>query len=140
MGWVWGKAKTRKQDDTNSSIQSGYDIHMYPQRVNRRPRQTCTDSWRHIKFALQNWSPPLVPFYQSQIYIIDKMHSGKADQLTLVRGGSEHAWLVQLCISWGNKMNFSVYANMLGFCSDNHIIMNLCFTGYILVIMVIWIV
>ena len=28
-------------------------------------------------------------------------------------------------ISWGNKMNFSLCANMLGFCSDSHILYNI---------------
>ena len=28
------KAKTRKQDDTNSRVQSSYDVYMYPQRAN----------------------------------------------------------------------------------------------------------
>ena len=29
LGWVVAKAKTKKQDDTNSRVESGYDIHMY---------------------------------------------------------------------------------------------------------------
>ena len=28
------KAKAKKQDDTNSRVESEYDIHMYPQRAN----------------------------------------------------------------------------------------------------------
>ena len=50
-----------------------------------------------------------------------KKHSGKVNQLTLAIGGSEHAWLFIVAINWGNKMSFSLYANMLGFCSDGHI-------------------
>ena len=34
MGWVVEKAKTKKQNDTNSRVESGYDIHMYPQWAN----------------------------------------------------------------------------------------------------------
>ena len=36
-------------------------------------------------------SPPLAPFHQSWIYMVDKKPSGKADQSTLASGGSEHA-------------------------------------------------
>ena len=31
IGWVVAKAKTRKQDDTNSKVESGDGIHTYPQ-------------------------------------------------------------------------------------------------------------
>ena len=54
-----------------------------------RPRQTRIDSGSHIRSPLSNWSHPLVPFHQSWIYMVDKKHSGKADQLTLASGGSE---------------------------------------------------
>ena len=56
-----------------------------------RPRQTCTDSESHIRSPQPTWSPPLVPFHQSWIYMVGKKHSGKADQPTLASGGSEHA-------------------------------------------------
>ena len=48
--------------------------------------------------------------------MVGKKDSGEADQLTLASGSSEHAYsyLVQLYTSWGNKMNFSLYANMAG--------------------------
>ena len=46
----------------------------------------------------------------------------KADQSTLASGGSEHAKLFSVAISWGNKMNFSLSVNMSGFCSDSHIL------------------
>ena len=49
------------------------------------------------------------------------MHSGKVDQLTLASECSEHAQLFSVAINWDNKMNFSLYANMSGFCSDSHI-------------------
>ena len=52
--------------------------------------------------------------------MVSKKHSGKADQLTLASGGSEHALLFSVAISWSNKMNFSLCANMSGFCSDSH--------------------
>ena len=42
----------------------------------------------------------------------------KSRQLTSASGGSEHAQLFSLVISWGNKMNFSLYANIADFCSD----------------------
>ena len=44
-------------------------------------------------------------------------HSREADQLTLASGGSEHAWLFSVA---GNKMNFSLYANMAGFYSGGY--------------------
>ena len=69
---------------------------------------------------MPNWSPSLVPFHQLWIYMVRKFHSGEADQSTLASGGSEHAWLFSVAINWGNKMNFSLYANMAGFCSDDH--------------------
>ena len=31
VGWVVAKAETKKEDDTNGKIQSGYDFHMYSQ-------------------------------------------------------------------------------------------------------------
>ena len=34
VGWVMAKTKTKNQDDTNIRVQSGYDIHLYPQRTN----------------------------------------------------------------------------------------------------------
>ena len=53
--------------------------------------------------------------------MVGKKHSWKANQSTLASGGSEHAYLFSVAISWGNEMNFSLSANMLGFCSDSHI-------------------
>ena len=49
-----------------------------------------------------------------------KQHSKKAYQSTLASGSSEHAWLFSVAISWGNKMNFRLCANMSVFCSDSH--------------------
>ena len=34
VGWVVAKAKTKKQDNTNSRVYSGYDVHIYPQWAN----------------------------------------------------------------------------------------------------------
>ena len=65
--------------------------------------------------------PPLVPFHPLWVNTVGKKHSGKADQLTLASGGSEHAYLFSVAISWGNKMNLSLRAKMSGFCSDSHI-------------------
>ena len=45
-------------------------------------------------------------------------HSGKADQP--VEAVNMNSYLI-IAISWGNKMNFSLYVNMAGFCSDSHI-------------------
>ena len=42
-------------------------------------------------------------------------NTGKADQLIL-NGGSEHGWLLSVAVRWCNKMNFSWYASMVGFC------------------------
>ena len=47
--------------------------------------------------------------------MVGKMHSGKADQSTLASGGSKHA--VSYKLQGGNKMDFSLCANMSGFCS-----------------------
>ena len=51
--------------------------------------------------------------------MVSKKHSGKADQSTLASGDSEHAYVVT--ISWGNKMNFRLCVNKLGFFSDSHL-------------------
>ena len=58
--------------------------------------------------------------------VVDLHHGKKSlevDQLTLASGGSGHAYIVifSIAISWGNKLNFSSYANMASFCSDRHI-------------------
>ena len=53
--------------------------------------------------------------------MVSKKHSGKTDQLTIANGGSEHAQLFSIVgYSWGTKMNFSLCANMAGFCSESH--------------------
>ena len=44
--------------------------------------------------------------------MVGKKHSGKADQSTLAGGGSAHAQLFSVAISWGNKMNFSLSAHV----------------------------
>ena len=54
--------------------------------------------------------------------MVGKKQSGEVDQLTLVSGGSEHTQLFSVDISWGNKTNFSLYANMAGFSPDSHIL------------------
>ena len=90
------KAKLpKKQDDTNSRVESGYDIHMqmYPQRANI-PQGLD-------RFVLWQWEPYQVPTVKLKpsidtispvvVYMVEKKHSGKADQLTLASGGSEHA-------------------------------------------------
>ena len=43
------------------------------------------------RFPQPNWSPSLVPFHQSWIYMVSKKHSGKVNQSTLASKGSEHA-------------------------------------------------
>ena len=45
----------------------------------------------HSQLGALLWSPPLVPFHQLWIYMVGKKHLGKADQLTLASGGSEHS-------------------------------------------------
>ena len=62
--------------------------------------------------------------------MVSKKHSGKAEQSTLASGGSEHVLLFSVAISWGNKMNFSLSANMSGFCSDSHIYVCICIYVY----------
>ena len=98
---------------------------MHPQRANI-PLQ-CLDTVDVDK----QWEPYQVPTAKSEPFIsatspvVDfhgwKKHFGKADQLTVTGGGSEYAQLFSVAISWGNKMNFSLYANMSSFCSDSHI-------------------
>ena len=113
VGWVVAKAKTKKQDDTNSRVQSSYDMNIQlPTKGHystTRPRQTCTDSGSHIRSTLPNWSPPLAPFHQLQIYMAGKKHPEKADQSTLASGGSKYTQLFSVAISW------------VRFCSDSHI-------------------
>ena len=41
----------------------------------------------------------------------------KQTKSILASGGNEYASLFSVAISWGNKVNFSLYVNMLGFCS-----------------------
>ena len=47
--------------------------------------------------------------------MVGKKNSGKTEQSTLASGGSKHAQLFSVPISWGNKKNFSLFANMSGF-------------------------
>ena len=56
-------------------------------------------------------------FHQSWIDMVRKIHFGEADQLTLASGE-----LFSVAISWGNKINFNLYVNVAGFCSDGHIL------------------
>lgn len=43
--------------------------------------------------------------------MVSKEHSDKTGQLTLASGDSEHAYSFQEAMKWGNKMNFSFWAN-----------------------------
>ena len=92
-----GGGKSLKKEDTNSIVQSSYDVYMHPQRANiplqglDRRAVSCTDSGSHIRSPQPTWSPPLAPFHQSWNYMVGKKHSGKADQSTLASGDSEHA-------------------------------------------------
>ena len=84
----------------------------------------CTDSGSLIRFPLPHWSPLLVPFHQSWIYMVGKKHSGKqTSQHQPVEAVNMSIQLFSVAISWGNKMNFSLYANMAGFCSNDHILL-----------------
>ena len=91
-------------------VYSGYNIHIHPQKISI-PLQLTVGAIS---------GPHYQPFHQSWNYMVRRKHSGKAGQLTLASGGSEHA---QLSISWDNIMNFSLYVNMhiAGFCSDSYI-------------------
>ena len=108
VGRVVAKAKTKKQivefrvEVTSTRTHQGHYS-------TTRSRQMCTDSGSNIRSPLPNCSPPLVPFHQSWIYVVGKKPSGEADQLTLTSGGSENAWLFSVAVSWGNKINFSLY-------------------------------
>ena len=94
---------------------------MQPQRANiplqGLDRCTRAISGPNSQIALE---ASFAPFHQSWFYMVSKKHSGKADQLTSVRGGSEHVELFSVAISWGNKMNFSLCVNMSSFCSDSN--------------------
>ena len=65
VGWMMVKAKTKKQDDMNGGVRSGYDVHMCPQWAIILSRQICTDSKSSIRSPLPNLSPPLSPFHES---------------------------------------------------------------------------
>ena len=64
--------------------------------------------------------------------MVGKKHSGKADQLTFASEGSEHAYLCtcSIAISSGKKMNFSLYANILDFCSDSNKLRDVSYSTY----------
>ena len=79
-GW-WQKLKQRSKKT---------QIVEFRQYFITRPRQMYADRGSNIRSPLPKWSPPLAPFYQSWICKVSKKHSGKADQLTLADGGSEH--------------------------------------------------
>ena len=68
---------------------------MYTQRANiplqGLDRHALMVGAMHIRSPQPNENPPLASFYQSWIYMVGKKHSGKAEQLTLASGGSEHA-------------------------------------------------
>ena len=119
-GWWQRLTSLRKQDDTIVEFRVAMmcTCTHKGQYSTTMSIQTCTDSGSHIRSSLPNWSPPLKP-------VMDlhgrQNHYGKAEQLTLPSGSNEHANLFSVAISWGNKMNFSLYASMLSFCSDSHI-------------------
>ena len=58
--------------------------------------------------------------------MVGKKHSGKTDQSPLASGGSEHSKVFSVAISWDNKMNFNLCANMSDFCSDSHKYLAMC--------------
>ena len=53
--------------------------------------------------------------------MVSKKYFEKAYQLTSANKDGEHAQLISVAISWGDKINFSLCANMAGFCSDSYI-------------------
>ena len=69
--WVVAKAQTKKQDDTKRAAMTCTCIHK-DQCSTTIPRQTCTDIGGHIRSTQPNWMLPLVPFYQSWIYMVGK--------------------------------------------------------------------
>lgn len=73
--WLVVTARVRNPNNMNGRVQSGYDVQKYPQWAGV-PLQGLD---RHILT-----SPVL------------NLHGGKADQLTLVGGGSEHAQLLNV--------------------------------------------
>ena len=97
---------------------------MHPQRVNIRLQglDRCALTMGAISGPLSQLGALLWRQFTSHEFTwLAKKHSGKADQSTLASGGSEHAWLFIVAISWGNNINFSLYVKMLSFCSDSHI-------------------
>ena len=97
-------------------------MYMYPQRVNitlqgldRRALTVGAIPSPHYQTGALHWR-----HFSSHGFTVCKKHSGKADQSTLPSGGSEYAQLFSVAISWGNKINFILYANMMGFSPDSH--------------------
>ena len=98
---------------------------MYPQRANiplqgldRCALTAGARSGPHCQIGVLHWHHFTNCGFT---WLIGKKHSaaGKTDQSKIA---SEYAWLFIVAISWGNKTNFSLYANMLSFCSDSHIL------------------
>ena len=74
---------------------------MYPQRVNipqqgldRRALTVAAISSLHCQFEALN----RCHFTSRGFFMVNKKHSGKANQLTLASGGSEHAYLFSVAI------------------------------------------
>ena len=92
-----GKTKTKKQDNiimvefrvATTCTLKGPIFHY------KAYRQMCANSGSNIRSPQPNWSPSMMTFHQSWIYMVGKKHSGKANQLTLAISGSEHAGAIK---------------------------------------------
>lgn len=107
------KTITKKKDDKNKTVQSGYEVSMYPQRSNislQGLNRCALTVGAHCRIGALQWSnSPAV-----KIYIVSKKHSVKPDQLTLANGVSEPAQF-SVAISWDNIMKFNLHVNLSGF-------------------------
>ena len=88
------KLKQRRNKTQISRVQGSYDVYLHPQRINiplqgldKHALTVGAISGPHRQIGALLWRH----FTSRQIYIVGKMHSGKADQSTLASGGSEHA-------------------------------------------------
>ena len=121
VGWGWWKRLKQRSKMTQiveCRVAMTSTCTQKGQYSTTRPRQMWTNSGSHIRSPLSNWSCSLMPFHQLWINMVYKKHSGKADQLILGSGGSYTVINFSVALSWGNKINFSLYVNMSGFCSD----------------------
>ena len=87
----------------------------------------CTDSGSHIRSPLPNWSSALAPF----LPVMD-LHGWQKALWKSRPVDISQSVVASYTDKLGNKINFNLYANMSGFCSDIHIYVEVYFV-YIVV-------